>query len=244
MYQHNFLKQEIANYLKLVLGEWKQIKFQFLSVYSWKILFIIKREMFLHSGENCNNSILYAVTKQNVHLYFLFKMSTVLKTSLWEHSLLYFVLYNADLFLSLSLSFFFISRLFNILIKTMGEKAIGQLAWVDLCCGQRCDYSSHTQIQNNHDLVGQNAVSHSMEPFNVTADKRLNSCFYFSLPSALLAPSHLSCLLLIGALYNHILVTVSHIGLSVCFANIICSHFNELYWPLWRSRSSIFARKK
>lgn len=98
----------MTNYLfRLALGEWKQIKFQFLFVYFWNILFIIRREMFLHSGENCNNYILYAVTKQNSQLCFLFKMSTLLKTSLWEHILLYFFFY-------IKLTFFpSLSRLFN-----------------------------------------------------------------------------------------------------------------------------------
>jgi len=50
----------------------------------------------------------------------------------------------------------------------MEEKAIGQLAWVDLCYRQRCDCSSHTQIENNQELVGQTAVSHSAEPLNVS----------------------------------------------------------------------------
>lgn len=73
----------MMNYLfKLALGECKQIKFQFPSVYSWKVLFIITKEMFLHSIYNRYNFLLYAVTNWNVKLCFLFKMSAVLKTSL------------------------------------------------------------------------------------------------------------------------------------------------------------------
>lgn len=107
----------MTNYLfKLALSKWKQIKFQFLSVYSWKILFIIRKDVFLYSGENCNNYILYTVTKQNVQMRFLFQLFW----RLWEYFLLHFVLYNADFFFSPG-------YLIEFLIKTMGEKAIGQL---------------------------------------------------------------------------------------------------------------------
>lgn len=185
MYQHNFLQREMTNYLfKLALGEQKQIKFQFLSVYSWEILFIIRKEMFLYSGENCNNYVSYAMTKQNVQLYFLFKMSTLPKTSLGEHFLLCFVLSNADLLVAVVFS------LVRFLIKTMGEKAIGQLASGTLCYRQRRGYSSHIQMQYNHEFVGQTAGSSSVEPLNITADKRLNFSFCFS-------HTHLYCLLLL-----------------------------------------------
>lgn len=111
-----------------------------------------------------------------------------------------------------------------------------------MCYRHWCDYSSHTQIQNNHKLVGQTADSHSTEPFHVIADKRLNSCFYFS-------HSHLCYLLLLlfhicSLLDPPITIFYSQLATLDCgFCHVLCSHCSELNGPLWRSKSSTFARQ-
>lgn len=122
----------MTNYLfMLALGEWKQIKFLFLPMYFREVLFIIRKEMFLRSGENCKK--LFCMQWQKT-----FNCIFCLKQQqFWWHdfeNISYHILFYVMLI-------YFLLNMFS--KKKYGEKkAIDQSVWIALHCIQRHDCSS------------------------------------------------------------------------------------------------------